>query len=143
MVTIRKYVSRDLDEITELMTDLGHAASKEQMQKRLEAISSIPQYRTFVAEREGKIAGMIGLRLLYSYEEDDPVVQISAMVTKTEYRGQGIGRALLRQGEKWAGEIGAKAMVLTSGNRPEREHAHEFYKQLGYMVSGFRFSKRL
>jgi predicted N-acetyltransferase YhbS len=143
MQVIREFSFIDIEAITELMSDLAHTASKEQMQKRLEKISSNPMYCTFVAEREGKVVGMVGLRQLYSYEGDNPVVQISALVTKTEYRGLGIGKELIKQAEKWAREKGANVIVLTSGNRPEREEAHQFYKHLGYTISGFRFSKRL
>jgi GNAT superfamily N-acetyltransferase len=140
---IREFSFRDIDAITELMSDLGNPASKLQMQKRMEIISSNPMYYTLVAELDDKVVGMVGLRQLYSYESDNPVVQISALVTKAEYRGLGIGKELMKQAEKWAKENGANAIVLTSGNRPEREVAHQFYKHLGYSVSGFRFSKIL
>lgn len=100
-------------------------------------------YCTYIAELEGKVVSMAGLRLLYGYEGDQPVAQISALVTKSEYRGMGIGTRLMQQAETWARQNGAGAMVLTSGNRPEREAAHHFYQQLGYAVTGVRFSKRL
>jgi len=143
MLVIREFSFSDIEAITELMSDLGHPASKIQMQKRLEIISSNPMYYTLVAELDGKVVGMVGLRQLYSYEGDSPVVQISALVTKAEYRGLGIGKELIKKAEKWAKENGVNAIVLTSGNRPEREDAHQFYKHLGYSVSGFRFSKIL
>lgn len=143
LLVIREFSFSDIDAITELMEDLSHSASKEQMQIRLEKISSNPMYCTFVAELEGKIVGMVGLRQLYSYEGDNPVVQISALVTKAEYRGLGIGKKLIKQAETWTKENGANVIVLTSGNRPEREEAHNFYKHLGYTVSGFRFSKKM
>jgi GNAT superfamily N-acetyltransferase len=143
MLLIREFSFRDLDAITELMSDLGYPASKRQMQKRMERICSNPLHHTLVAEQDGKVVGMAGMRQLYSYENDHPVVQISALVTKAEYRGLGIGKELVKQAEKWAKENGASAVVLTSGNRPEREHAHQFYKHLGFCITGFRFSKKL
>jgi GNAT superfamily N-acetyltransferase len=143
MLVIREFSFSDIDAITELMKDLGHSTSKEQMRTRLEKISYYPMYCTFVAELEGKVVGIVGLRQLYSYEGDNPVVQISALVTKAEYRGLGIGKELIKQAETWAKKNGANEIVLTSGNRPEREEAHKFYKHLGYNVSGFRFSKRI
>ncbi|WP_174807380.1 GNAT family N-acetyltransferase [Paenibacillus alvei] len=143
MLVIREFSFSDIEAITELMGDLDHPASKLQMQKRMEIISSHPMYHTLVAELDGIVVGMVGLRQLYSYEGDNPVVQISALVTKVEYRGLGIGKELIKQAEKWAKENGVNAIVLTSGNRPEREDAHQFYKHLGYSISGFRFSKIL
>jgi GNAT superfamily N-acetyltransferase len=143
MLVIREFSFSDIDAITELMDDLGHPATKEQMIKRMENISSNPMYCTYVAEHEGNVVGMVGLRQLYSYEGDNVAVQISALVTKANYRGKGIGKELVRQAEKWAKENGANVIVLTSGNRPEREDAHQFYNHLGYNVTGLRFVKKL
>lgn len=143
MFIIREYTSSDIEAITELMSDLDHPASKPQMQKRMEIISSNPMYLTLVAELDGIVIGMIGLRQLYGYEYDHPVIQISALVTKAEYRGLGIGQALMKQAEAWAQECGASTLVLTSGNRPEREGAHQFYQRLGYSITGSRFTKTL
>jgi GNAT superfamily N-acetyltransferase len=143
MIRIRGFVYSDIDAITDLMEDLSHSASKEQMQKRMENISLNPMYRTYVAVLEGKIVGMVGLRLIYSYEGDAPVVQISALVTKAEFRGLGVGKELIKQAETWTKENGAEVIVLNSGNRSEREEAHNFYKHLGFVVSGYRFSKSI
>jgi GNAT superfamily N-acetyltransferase len=142
MLVIREYSFSDIDVITELMSDLGHPTTKEQMLRRMKNISSNPMYCTFVAELKGNVVGMVGLRQLYSYEGDNKAIQISALVTKVAYRGLGIGKALIKQAESWAKENGANVIVLTSGNRPEREEAHKFYKHLGYFVSGVRFTKR-
>ncbi|WP_164744523.1 GNAT family N-acetyltransferase, partial [Paenibacillus xylaniclasticus] len=131
-LVIREASFRDIDAITELMNDLGHPASILQMKKRLEMISSNPMYHTLVAELNDKVVGMVGLRQQYAYESDQPIIQISVLVTKTEYRGLGIGKELMKHVENWANEHGVSAIVLTSGDRPEREAAHQFYKQLGY-----------
>ncbi|MFD0697692.1 GNAT family N-acetyltransferase [Paenibacillus sp. GCM10027628] len=143
MLVIRQFSFQDLDVITELMGDLGHPTTKELMLKRMEVISSNPMYCTFVAEIEGNVVGMVGLRQLYTYEGDNVAGQISVLVTKAEYRGKGVGKALIKQAETWAKEHGANVIVLTSGSRPEREEAHEFYKHLGFTVSGLRFTKRV
>jgi GNAT superfamily N-acetyltransferase len=143
MIVVRDFSFRDLDAAVELMRDLGYPASRTQMRKRMEAISSDPSYATLVAELDGEVAGMAGLRLLYGYEYDDPVVQIPVLVTKATYRGMGAGKALIRHAEKWARDRRAFALVLTSGNRPEREAAHHFYRHMGFAVTGLRFLKKL
>jgi len=114
MIVIRAYSPDDLDAVAELMGELGYPASSAQMRNRMEAISSDPMYATRVAELDGEVAGMAGLRLLYGYEYDHSVAQISALVTKAAYRGRGIGKELIRHAEKWAKERGAAAIVLTS-----------------------------
>lgn len=143
MLIVRPFSFNDIDIITELMGDLSYQTTKEQMYRRMEHISSNPMYYTLVAELEGNVVGMLGLRLLYSYESDHLLVQISALVTKAEYRGKGIGKALIKQAEAWAKANGAKVIVLTSGLRPEREEAHKFYKHLGFTANGLRFTKNI
>jgi len=143
MIVVRAYSCDDLEAVAELMGELGYPASSTQMQTRMEAISSHPDYATLVAECEGQAAGMIGLRLTFGYEHDDHVVQITALVVKASFRGRGVGRELIRHAEKWAREKGAAAIVLTSGNRPEREAAHHFYRHMGFAVTGLRFLKKL
>jgi|CeladaMinimDraft_18_1061708.scaffolds.fasta_scaffold03801_3 GNAT superfamily N-acetyltransferase len=143
MIVIREFAIRDLDDMVELMRDLGYPVSRSRMRKRMEIIGSDPACATLIAELDGEVAGMAGLRLLYGYEFDGPVVQISALVTKAKHRGLGAGKALIRHAEQWARERGAVALVLASGNRPEREAAHRFYRRMGFDVTGLRFSKRL
>jgi GNAT superfamily N-acetyltransferase len=123
------------------MDELGLPHNKRRMLQRMENINSNPMHCTFDAEVEGNVIGMVGE--LYSYEGDNVAVQISALVTKIEYRGLGIGKQLVTTAEKCAKENGANVIVLTSGNRQEREEAHQFYKHLGFNITGFRFSKRL
>jgi GNAT superfamily N-acetyltransferase len=143
MIVVRAYSCDDLEAVAELMGELGYPASSTQMQKRMEAISSHPDYATLVAECEGEVVGMIGLRLTFGYEHDGHVVQITVLVVKAAFRGRGVGKELIRHAEKWAREKGAAAIVLTSGKRPEREAAHRFYRHMGFSVTGLRFSKKL
>jgi GNAT superfamily N-acetyltransferase len=142
-ILIRPYQSIDLIAITELMSDLGYPTTTEDMQKRMEKIESLSDYHTFVAEREGQVAGMIGTRDVYYYEGDGLVTQISLLVVKSELQGHGIGRALLRFVEEWAKQNGASSLYLTSGMKPERLRAHAFYQQAGFVTNGYRFVKPL
>jgi len=143
MIVVRAYSCDDLEAVVELVGDLGYPTSSGQMRKRMEAISSHPDYATLVAECEGQVAGMIGLRLAFGYEHDGHVVQITALVVKASFRGRGAGKELIRHAENWAREKRAAAIVLTSGNRPEREAAHRFYRYMGFSVTGLRFWKKL
>jgi GNAT superfamily N-acetyltransferase len=86
---------------------------------------------------------MIGIRLINDYEYDDLVVQIASLVTRADFRGNGVGGALINHAEEWAKSHSAGAMTLTSGIKPERAAAHQFYKDKGYDITGYRFSKKL
>lgn len=140
---IREYRLEDLEALTALMGDLGYPTDINNMQNRLERIHSTPMYYTFVAEEAGSVVGMIGVRLVYYYEDDGLAAQIAALVTKREHQGKGIGRALVQFVEDWALEKGAAVLFLTSGIKEERKKAHEFYKAIGFDITGYRFVKKL
>lgn len=143
LIKIGEWAIQDLEAVTKLMAHLGYPTSTENMVARMERIRSDPMYRTWVAEYRQQVVGLIGLRKVILYETDHPAVQVAALVTRPEYRGRGIGKALLRRAEAWSKEQGASLIYLTSGNRPEREAAHRFYRHMGYEISGYRFSKVL
>jgi GNAT superfamily N-acetyltransferase len=143
MVSICEYKSTDLTALSELMTDLGYPTSVQKMRIRMEAITSTPSYFTFIAKVEDQVAGMIGLRLVAAYEVDGTSVQISALVVRENAQGQGVGRQLVQFSENWARERGFEHLHLTSGIKPERMKAHEFYKKMGFDITGYRFVKAL
>lgn len=143
MINIRTYCAEDLVSITELMHDLGYPTTVESMRNRMNVIDNIPLSFTFVATLEERVVGMMGIRQNYFYEDDGITTQISLLVTKKEYQGQGIGKALVGFAEDWALERGSNMLYLTSGIKPERIRAHEFYKSLGFDASGYRFVKKL
>ncbi|WP_051250843.1 GNAT family N-acetyltransferase [Paenibacillus harenae] len=142
MIRIRRYQPEDLAVIADLMKDLGYPASIEMMRKRMNTIENLQDHHTYIALFEERAAGMIGIRKLYSYEEDGFVTQISLLVTKKELEGKGIGTALVRFAEHVAREDGGHTLYLTSGMKPERERAHTFYRSLGFETTGYRFVKK-
>ncbi|KRE40011.1 hypothetical protein ASG81_19015 [Paenibacillus sp. Soil522] len=143
MIVIRPYQAEDLIAMTALMLDLGYPTTAEQMRSRMGIIETLPGSYTYLAALEGKVVGMIGIRQIYSYEEDGFVTQISLLVTKKEYEFQGIGTSLVRFAEAWALERHSGMLYLTSGMKPERIRAHKFYKSLGFETTGYRFVKKL
>ncbi|MGF7050713.1 GNAT superfamily N-acetyltransferase [Paenibacillus sp. DS2015] len=142
MIQIRQYRSSDVKELASLMGDLGYPTSSDDMNRRMDKIDSIPCYKTFVAVINNKVVGMIGLNIIMSYESDDVVTHILALVTKTDFQGRGIGRDLMKFVEDWALSNGSHTLYLTSGIKDERKRAHEFYKQLGFEITGYRFIKK-
>ncbi|MNZ97458.1 hypothetical protein D3C78_1166960 [compost metagenome] len=50
---------------------------------------------------------------------------------------------MVQYAEKWASDQGSKMLVLTSGMKPERMRAHEFYKARGFKATGYRFVKKI
>lgn len=142
MVLIRKYNPSDLEAVTDLMTDLGYPTDVHSMKQRMKLIENNPGYFTFVATQDNEVVGMIGTRLIHYYEGNGVTVQISIVVVKEDFQGKGIGNELLGFIENWAKEKGANSLYLTSGIKPERIKAHEFYKKNGFDINGYRFVKR-
>ena len=140
---IRKYETRDLTALCELMHDLGYPTNERNMEARLERMNQDSIYNTFVAEIEQNVVGMLGVRKLYTYEIDEAVIQLSALVIKQDYQGRGIGKRFIQFIEQWSKQQGIHTIILTSGIKKEREHAHEFYKKAGFEVTGYRFVKKV
>jgi ribosomal protein S18 acetylase RimI-like enzyme len=140
-VTIRKAELRDAFRLAELMCELGYQTTGAEMQTRLQSILKNPAYKTFVAEMNGALFGMIGLHCYPSYNHNDSSGHIIALVVSTRARQRGVGRALIRAGEEYFAKRNITRVALTT--RFEREVAHRFYEKLGYARTGFRFGKNL
>jgi GNAT superfamily N-acetyltransferase len=125
------------------MNQLGYITSVEQMRTRFEKISAEPSYHTLVIEDEGKVIGMSGLCTGIFYESDGIYVRIVAFVVHESYRNKGLGKLLLAASEEWARSKGAIGIVVNSGNRPERNTAHAFYKAMGYREKSTGFAKQV
>jgi GNAT superfamily N-acetyltransferase len=142
MIIIRKYESKDIEEMAELMGDLGSPTSVDDMKKRMELIETNPYYSTFVAVADKKVIGMIGVRLNITYTSNKLKTQISSLVTKKEYQGRGVAKALIKYVKEWAKEQGSDFIYLMSGMSEERQVAHQFYKCQGFEITGYRFVMR-
>ncbi len=64
------------------------------------------------------------------YEIDDHSAMIGRVVVLPDYRGQGLGRRVVREAEEWLGELGCSRAVVES-----RDVAVGFYRKLGYEVT--------
>jgi GNAT superfamily N-acetyltransferase len=138
---IRSAQSEDVEALANLMAELGYPTSSQQMRRRFQAISADASYSTLIAERGGRVLGMVGLHLERFYESNSSCVRIMALVVGSEYRGRGIGRILISAAEDWARRRGARAIMLTTHKR--RTDAHRFYRNRGYEATGYRFYKAL
>ena len=141
MFTIRDAKLTDAPALAALMCELGYKTTPAEMRRRLKSILRDVRYRTFLAEVDGKVCGMIGTLTHPSYEHNDPSGRILALVTLTNARRRGIGRALIATAEKDFAQRGIKRVALDT--RLTREDAHKFYESLGYERNGWRFVKQL
>ncbi len=123
------------------MCELGYETSNAEMRQRLESILTDPRFRTFVAEIDNTVCGMIGTLAHASHEHNDLSGKIIALVVSKKRRRGGIGRTLIAAAEKDFAKRKVTRVSLTT--RFTREEAHQFYEALGYSRTGFRFAKNL
>lgn len=69
------------------------------------------------------------------YAIDETKVMLGRIVVLPEYRGQGIGRLVVSEAEKWAKELGFKTAVVES-----RDNKVHFYETMNYLAD---FSQRI
>ena len=138
-LTIRDAKLSDARAFASLMCELGYETTSAEMRQRLKFILSDAHLRTFVAEIDDHLCGMIGTLTHASHEHNDPSGKIIALVVSEKQRRSGIGRALIAAAEEDFGRRKVARVSLTT--RFAREKAHQFYEALGYSKTGFRFAK--
>lgn len=143
IIHTRKAAIGDIPQLASLMGDLGYPVSKGLMEKRLNNIGAHPDYYSLVACLEDKVIGMAGFHTGLLYNTDGIHIRVIALVTDKNYRGMGAGKKLMQAVENFAEQLGAAGIVLNSGNRTEREDAHQFYISLGYQAKSTGFVKTL
>ena len=138
---IRKAELKDISDLRCLFVDLlGHELTDADVANRLSMVENSSIDELYVLEQENTIQGLLGFRIRENVEEPSRYGEISVVVSKSEMRKKGIGRALMEFAETRAKELGCKGTWLVSGFGREEE-AHKFYSKLGYNITGYRFVK--
>jgi GNAT superfamily N-acetyltransferase len=137
---LREAALADVPALVPLMATLGYPTDEARLRRGFAAILADPSYRTVLAEDEGAVVGLVGMRSGLRYEAG-AFVQLAALVVADGHQGRGVGSALVGEVEAWARAQGAELITLNSGHH--RSDAHRFYEGLGYQATGLRFSKRL
>src|SRR5262245_35994948 len=140
-VTLRQASITDSSRIAGLLTQLGYPTTPAEMEDRLAVLLSHSDYATFVAETSGQVVGLVGAYLGLALEFDTRYGRLTGLVVDTDWRGRGLGKALMHHVEHWLRNQGVTYITLTSGNH--RVEAHSFYQAIEYKATGVRFAKHL
>ncbi len=125
----RKAEIGDASAISKICTDdLGYKCSGELVLNSLKNID-IKREIVYVAEIDGTVVGYIHAEI-YNTLYYETMINILGIAVSSDYRRQGIGRALLSRTEEWGKENGVKFVRLNSGG--SRKEAHNFYRAMGY-----------
>ena len=142
----RLFEEHDLNKIKELLIlyeDLGYPTITKNLVNRLKKIYSHEDYYLLLLIKDEVIIGLSGMCKMMFYEKNGEYMRLLAFVINSNYREKGYGTLLLKESEMLATQLGCKAITLNSGNREERDSAHNFYKSNGFDNKSSGFSKNL
>jgi ribosomal protein S18 acetylase RimI-like enzyme len=142
-VLIRPAKLADCGRLAQLCTQLGYPADATTVELRLQKNVDNEKRATFVAEdSSGQVVGFIDMDFRCIMVSDKSA-EICGLVVDEHRRGQGFGKALIRQAEAWAAKSGAKVLSLRSN--VTRKEAHACYESLGFELAkqAYVFAKEL
>ncbi len=139
-VDIRDARAADAEAIVDLIADLGHSMTAALARERIDRLprSDCPQ---LVATVDGQVIGLCGLHIMVAVHRPRPVGRLTILEVSEEFRGQGIGRALVAAAEKRLRDAGCGMIEVTSNER--LVGAHDFYRHLGFEHTSKRFVRKL
>lgn len=89
------------------------------------------RFSAFVAERDGRIVGMITWSERYYTGWPEPAIYVADMFVEEPHRRGGIGRALLAEVAGYAASRGSPMIELTVRNN---NAARDFYQRCGFRL---------
>lgn len=137
---IRKLQAQDHESVVQLLAQLDG----EDMSVNIpmyDFLKQHPSNEVYVYEEGGEVVGLLGFRLRQNLEDGSQYGEISIIVVDENHRRKGIGQKLFDFAEDLARKHKCKGTWLVSGIHRASE-AHQFYEELGYEVTGYRFVKK-
>ena len=138
---IRRATVDDAETIATLLGELGYPTSAESIPARLRSLEREASPVFVAVGTDDTPLGLAAATRHAGLHADAPVAYITALVTSSAARGQGVGRALVGACEAWAREHGCGRLAVTSAEG--RADAHAFYPSCGLPYTGRRFAKVL
>ncbi|MGB5986683.1 MAG: GNAT family N-acetyltransferase [Desulfobacterales bacterium] len=132
-VEIRNASIHDAASLADLSTQLGYPSSFRQAADRLGVTLRSSEHLVLVAcFPDGVVVGWVHVFLALRVESDS-FAEVGGFVVSEQYRGRGIGRALLVAAEDWVRRRGIVKLRVRSHST--RREAHAFYEQLGFSMT--------
>ena len=140
---VRDARAADAAALTGLLAELGYPECGGLLPERLRDFADDAASFVLVAEDAGRVLGLASASVMPLLHEDGSWCRLSALVVTGDSRRAGVGRALVAEVEARARARGCRYLEVTSGERPEREAAHGFYRALGLEEVSRRYLKEL
>jgi GNAT superfamily N-acetyltransferase len=131
---IRRADVGDVSAVRELMGELGYYVELGRLEPTLRALVASQESVVFVHESDGRVDALIALSFRAQLHRGSLTATIDELVTRSEHRGRGIGRRLVRASVDEARRRGAFHIELsTQRNRASYERG--FYDSCGFVES--------
>lgn len=141
-ITIRQAREEDVSHILDLYREgeIGYedAFTPAEARTHLAVFRQYPDYRVFVAELNGEVAGTYELLIMDNLAKrgrKSAIVEDVAVADK--HRGCGIGKAMMQHAMQLAKHARCYKIVLSSNS--QRAGAHAFYQAQGFQKHGYSF----
>lgn len=138
-VIVRLAAEEDAPAMATLLAYLGYPSAADELPGRLRRLRAGGD-DAYVAVSSDEIVGLATVHSRDVLHGALSVAQLTALVVPPDMRGRGVGRALVREAERWAREKGADRLVVTTALH--RADAPRFYERLGFEHTGRRYVKR-
>jgi GNAT superfamily N-acetyltransferase len=138
--TIRRARRKDVPGLTTLAFQLGYQDPIQTIEMRfLRIYRDRRDHCIYVAVQSPPQTSVIGFIHVFIDKllTAGPRVEVGGLVVDEEYRGRGVGAALLRRAETWAHKQGFSPIIVRTN--VVRNQAHNFYEKCGYRL--FKQSK--
>jgi ribosomal protein S18 acetylase RimI-like enzyme len=137
MIRIREMERGDLVRVNELLCSLAEFTSgdenleEETVKRTFSSLQAQPDlYCNFVAENEGRVAGVLTMIVYRSLFHSGGTALINELVVDQDLRSRGIGRALVDRAVREAAEAGMDEIEV--GTEVQNNAALRFYRGCGF-----------
>ena len=128
---IRDARPADIPAVHRLIGQLADAPDEAEFRNRFERVSATSDHRIIVAEVDCEVVGVLHVFERPALEKPCEAV-VQALVVDGDRRSTGIGEALMREAEAWAGSRRLASTALYT--RIDRDKARRFYERIGYRL---------
>lgn len=128
--TLRPATAPDAEALAQLSDQLGYPADATQVGVRLTALPTTEQ--VLVAEVDGAVRGWLQVGRNVAIESV-PHAEIRGLIVDADWRGRGLGQALVAAAQRWTRAAGLDELRVRSN--VARTATHAFYRRLGFADS--------
>ena len=137
---IHKVRRKDLPAVIGLLAEMDgeEALSLAHAARIHREMSRYPSYACYLALADGEPVGSFALLVFPTLVHDGRLeALVDAVVVAAQWRGRGIGGAMMAEAMQLAAQAGCYKLALSSNSK--REDAHRFYRSLGFRQHGVSF----